>query len=156
MPQNGNHTRITRLLDENLHGLVLYARQWGVFHAEDVVQDAFLKLLREEPFPDSPRAWLYRVVRNASIDRVRRDRLLTITNKLDNWFEAIPENQIDGEQVTRALETLSANVREIIIAKIWSGLTFREIAELSGRPISSVHADYQQGINRLKKLLGED
>ena len=73
MSQSGNHAIVSRLLDENVRGLVLYARQWDPANAEDLVQEAFLRLLTESPLPDSPKAWLYRVVRNLAIDHVRRE-----------------------------------------------------------------------------------
>jgi DNA-directed RNA polymerase specialized sigma24 family protein len=60
------------------HGteLMLYARQWNADQqAEDVVQDAFIRLLRQRKCPDNVRAWLFRVVRNSSISRKRRLRL---------------------------------------------------------------------------------
>ena len=53
--------------------LMLYARQWNPDQqAEDIVQDAFIKLLKQRRRPDNVRAWLFRVVRNASISIVRR------------------------------------------------------------------------------------
>ncbi|HEX7241714.1 MAG TPA: sigma-70 family RNA polymerase sigma factor [Longimicrobiaceae bacterium] len=47
--------------------------------AEDVVQEALLRALREWPFrgvPDNPRAWLARVARNRALDLLRRDATL--------------------------------------------------------------------------------
>ena len=145
---------VERLLEEHRRGLVLYARQCSGAAAEDVVQDAFLKLLREMPFPDSPKAWLYRVVRNAAIDRQRKERRCrNDPERLDDWFEPVADEPFDGEALTTALESLDTEIREIVVAKIWSDLTFREIAELTKRPISSVHLDYQRGIERLRELL---
>ncbi len=62
-----------RLVDTRGPALILYARQWC--HApEDVVQDAFLKLVALRPPPRDAVAWLYRVVRNAAIDAGKADR----------------------------------------------------------------------------------
>jgi len=145
---------VERLLEDHRRGLVLFARPWSGAAAEDVVQDAFLKLLSENPFPDSPKAWLYRVVRNAAIDRQRKEsRCRNDSPRLDDWFEPVADEPFDGEALTAALESLDAEIREIVVAKIWSDLTFREIAELTERPISSVHLDYQRGIEQLRKLL---
>ncbi|MDR3111097.1 MAG: RNA polymerase sigma factor [Planctomycetaceae bacterium] len=142
--------------DETSRGLILYARQWVGTAAEDVVQDAFLKLLTESP-PTSAKAWLYRVVRNNSIDLKRRQRWFR-EPPLENWFESLPEESVnepafDGEELTKALESLPTEIREVIVSKIWGGLNFREIAELTNRSTSSVHRDYQQGIEQLKKEL---
>jgi RNA polymerase sigma-70 factor (ECF subfamily) len=147
---------IQNLWNENVRGLILYVRQWIDRDAEDVVQDAFLKLLQMIPPPDNPKAWLYRVVRNAAIDRQRRNRWFK-PPPLENWFESLPDKSepFSGVELTQLLETLPETCREIVIAKIWGNLNFREIAELTQRPISSVHHDYQQGIERLRKILAE-
>ncbi|GHT43032.1 hypothetical protein FACS189443_6620 [Planctomycetales bacterium] len=57
--------------------------------------------------------------------------------------------------MTKALESLPSKIREVIVAKIWGGLNFREIAELTNRSISALHRDDQQGIEQLKEKLGE-
>jgi RNA polymerase sigma-70 factor (ECF subfamily) len=59
-----------RLIDEHAAALVLYARQWCAT-PEDVVQEAFLKLIAQKKPPDRLVSWLYRVVRNAAIDASR-------------------------------------------------------------------------------------
>jgi len=145
---------IQSLWNEHVRGLILYARQWAEREAEDVVQDAFLKLLKATPPPDEPKAWLYRVVRNAAIDRTRKRRWFR-PPPLDNWFETLPDKEqpFDGVELTQLLEALPEHIREIVIAKIWGNLNFREIAELLGRPISSVHREYQSGLEQLRKIL---
>jgi len=61
---------LTRLLDQHTAALVLYARQW-CDAPEDVVQEAFLALLREPAVPENVVGWLYRVVRNRAINASR-------------------------------------------------------------------------------------
>ncbi|MHC4355143.1 MAG: RNA polymerase sigma factor [Planctomycetota bacterium] len=63
------------------HGtdLMLYARQWNADQqAEDIVQDAFIRLLKQRKCPDNIRAWLFRVVRNCSISRTLPSNLREI------------------------------------------------------------------------------
>jgi RNA polymerase sigma-70 factor (ECF subfamily) len=59
----------------DLHGpaLVLYARQCCSV-PEDVVQDAFVRLIGQRHAPDDPVAWLYRVVRNGAFDSAKTER----------------------------------------------------------------------------------
>jgi len=149
MPQSGKHAAVTELLDENVPALVLYARQWDAANAEDLVQEAFTRLLAEASLPDFPRAWLFRVVRNLAIDRSRREKKMTQKEIVGSWFEP-STNETSADDLTEALEQLPGDIREIIISKIWGNLNFREIAELTDRPISSVHYDYQQGIKQLR------
>jgi RNA polymerase sigma-70 factor (ECF subfamily) len=142
---------VQHLWNDHVRGLILYARQWADREAEDVVQDAFLKLLTTNPPPDDPKTWLYRVTRNAAIDRQRKNRWFR-PPPLENWFESLPDKSepFNGIELTQLLERLPESCREIVIAKIWGNLTFREIAELTHRPISSVHHEYQSGIERLR------
>lgn len=160
-PDADHRETVRRLANEYARGLILYARQWFDSAAEDVVQEAFLKLLTETVLPESPKAWLYRVVRNGALDRQRRERFRR-SSPMDNWFESLPEKSsseeptFDGEALTRALESLMPEWREIVVSKIWGDLNFREIAELTGRPISSVHLDYQRALDRLRTLLQEE
>jgi RNA polymerase sigma-70 factor (ECF subfamily) len=165
MSQPVNHTVVSQLLDENVRGLVVYARQWDAANAEDIVQEAFLRLLSETRLPDSPKAWLFRVVRNLAIDHARRGKKMMRQADIGSWFEpmtgpaaenGVAENDVVEFDLTGALEQLPPNIREIIISKVWGNLNFREIATLTGRPISSVHHDYQQGIKQLRKLFGEE
>ncbi len=60
-------TEIARLIDAHAAPLVLYARQW-CDAPEDVVQEAFIKLVRQSRPPADAVAWLYRVVRNGALD----------------------------------------------------------------------------------------
>ena len=51
---------VTSLIDTHASPLILYARQW-CDAPEDVVQDAFVKLVSQSRPPTDPVAWLYRV-----------------------------------------------------------------------------------------------
>ena len=64
---------VTRLIDSHAAPLILYARQWSDA-AEDVVQDAFVKLVSQTRPPGDPVAWLYRVVRNGALDGAKLAR----------------------------------------------------------------------------------
>ncbi|MDR2642653.1 MAG: RNA polymerase sigma factor [Planctomycetaceae bacterium] len=160
MAFNENHSEIIRLLDDNVRALTLFARQWDTIslgtNAEDIVQEAFLRLLQETELPQSPKAWLYRVVRNLAIDISRRKKEISQNDVKIDYFEPRPNNNDWSGDLNEALKLLPREVREIIVAKIWGNLKFREIAELTNRPISSVHYDYQQGITQLRKILEGD
>jgi DNA-directed RNA polymerase specialized sigma24 family protein len=83
---------VTQLWDEHATALVLYARQW-CDGPEDVVQEAFLLLVRQVVAPDNAVGWLYRVVRNRAINAVRsrgrRSRRETAAAMHgEPWFES--------------------------------------------------------------------
>ena len=52
-----------------------------------------------------------------------------------------------------ALEELPEEQREVIIARLWGGLSFEEIGKINGTVTSTAHRRYQQGIAALREKL---
>jgi len=146
----------TRLLDDHGGPLVLYARQW-CDSPEDVVQEALLKLVAVQQPPRQVVAWLYRVVRNGAIDAARRSRRRqkreTVTLRPVHWFVEDQAEGLTAEAATEALQTLPVDQREVIVARLWGGLGFEEIAEVAGCSQSTAFRRYTAGIESLRKLL---
>lgn len=145
--------QLVTLIDNHSPALVLFARQWCV-NPEDVVQDAFCKLAAQRHWPDDPTAWLYRVVRNRAIDCGRADRRRQrreqATAKPVCWFD--PDG-IDVAEATAALEQLEDELREVIIARLWGGMTLDQIAQVMGCSVSTVHRRFDAGIAELRQKL---
>src|SRR5213078_1306059 len=82
-----------KLLDEHGAALTLYARQWCVA-AEDVVQEAFIKLASQRPAPEHVLPWLYHVVRNRALTarraQLRRHHHEQAAAQCRPWF-VLPE-----------------------------------------------------------------
>ena len=151
------------LIDDLADALELYARQW-CDEPEDVVQEAFVKLASLPETPLNPAAWLFRAVRNGAINagiaRRRRDRheFEAATEASARWFEAKKagrhEYAIDPDSAQLALSALPLAEREVIVAHLWGGLTFEQIADLAGLSTSSAHRLYQAGLKALRERLG--
>jgi RNA polymerase sigma-70 factor (ECF subfamily) len=148
--------RLGRLFDEHAPALVLYARQWSDA-PEDVVQEAFVQLARRRDAPDAVVPWLFRVVRNGAIgaargDRRRRRREARASSG-EAWFDPA-DDRIDAGRAARLLADLDPDAREIIVARIWGGLTLEEAARLRGCSTSTAHRRYRAGLARLQEILG--
>jgi RNA polymerase sigma factor (sigma-70 family) len=147
-----------QLLDQHGGPLVLYARQWCET-AEDVVQDALLRLVQETRPPDNVVGWLYRVVRNGAISAARSATRrwrheATAAAAGQPWFDPSPGDRLDAAAATAALAQLPLEQREVIVARLWGGLRFEEIAELTGGSKSTVHRHYEAGLAALRERLG--
>ena len=148
---------VTRLWDEHGPALVLYARQW-CDTPEDVVQEAFLLLVRQVAAPGNPVGWIYRVVRNRAINAARaggrrRRREAAVATRDEPWFEITADDRLDAAAVTGALKDLPIEQREAIIARLWGGLSYEEISRISGRSTSTVFRCYQRGLAALRERL---
>jgi RNA polymerase sigma-70 factor (ECF subfamily) len=150
-------TELTALFDAYAGPLVLYARQWcGV--PEDVVQDAFLKLVRQRRPLEDAVAWLYRVVRNGALDASkmsrRRQRRETAADRAQRWFVESEIEGLDAETAVAALNQLPPELREIIVARHWGGLSFEQIGEVVGCSASTAFRRYTAGVEDLREQLG--
>jgi RNA polymerase sigma factor (sigma-70 family) len=149
-----------QLLDRHGPALVLFARQWTA-SPEDVVQEAFVRLSQQAECPQDPAAWLYRVVRNGAISagrsESRRRRHETVAAELTEGqrFEPAIDIALDGQTAAEALEHLTPEERSVVIARVWGGLTFAQIAEINETSASGVHRQYQMALQHLRELLGE-
>jgi RNA polymerase sigma factor (sigma-70 family) len=149
--------QLGELVDRHSPALVLYARQWCAA-PEDVVQDAFLRLVAQRQPPIDPAAWLFRVVRNAALDAAKIDRRRQKREAASvpaRWFVEPEIDGLDAEHAVAALERLPGELRETIVARLWGGLTFEQIAEASGCSASSAFRRYEAGIAALRESLGE-
>jgi RNA polymerase sigma-70 factor (ECF subfamily) len=145
-----------RLVDTHAAALILYARQW-CDAPEDVVQDAFLKLVGQARPPADSAAWLHRVVRNGAIDAgkaARRRQRREAAVRPPRWFVEPEVDGLDADVAVAALEKLPLEQREVIVARLWGGLGFEQIGTLAGCSASSAFRRYSAGIDALRKELG--
>jgi RNA polymerase sigma-70 factor, ECF subfamily len=133
--------------------------------AEDVVQDAFLRIWhradRYEPGRGAARPWILRVVRNVAIDRLRtssaRSRAET-KSQTDPALTPVPERPDDAaarnersRTLRAALAELPAEQRRAIEIAYFEGLSHSEIAERERMPLGTVKTRIRDGVLRLKE-----
>jgi RNA polymerase sigma factor (sigma-70 family) len=148
-------TALGRLYRQHAPALRLFARQWGG-SAEDLVQEAFVRLAQQTPPPEQILPWLYSVVRNAARmaqrTATRRRQREQRASKPEAWF-ITNEDRLDAGEATRLLVELPLELREVIVARLWGGLTFEEIARLVGCSLPTAHRRYQTGLAQLRERL---
>lgn len=144
--------QLATLIDRHAGPLALYASQWSS-EADDIVQDAFIRLVSQEKLPDPPLPWLFTVVRNLALtDRrshERRRRREAVAGRL----RAQQDDVSWAAEIAEALEQLEAESREIVVARLWGNLTFEEIANLLNISASTAHRRYQESLAILRRLL---
>jgi RNA polymerase sigma-70 factor (ECF subfamily) len=132
--------------------------------AEDVVQDVFASFIESAQrfrFTGSLRGYLAVCVANNARNRnkarwrhqsVGLDEVETIA--LDS--KSPDFSAMFGEELQRlawALAQLPYQQREMLLLHIYSGLRFREIAELQGESINTLKGQYRYGLDKLRSLL---
>jgi len=109
--------------------------------AHDLVQEAAARALGAVRVPDEQaayRAWMFRIVRNAALDEIRRRRLPDIDDHapIDVWrYDDVRIAKITVEQ---GLAALGAPHREIISLIDIAGFSYSDAADLLGVPVGTV------------------
>ena len=146
---------LKQLVDSHWTAFVLYARTF-CDEPEDAVQEALMRLMKEDPLPETVVAWIYRVVRNCAISRSRskqrRKKREKFVSRNVNWFENV-DNQLDGRFATEILQQMEKDVQEVVVLRVWGGVKFEEIASICKTSVSTAHRRYEQGIDWLRERL---
>jgi len=138
--------------------------------AEDVVQEASLRAFRAIANVDAnPRAWLLTIVRNTAFTWLRKNRpaALVVVEELAELADAqsatgiidadTPETafiaKAESAQLEAAIAGLPTVFREVLVLRDIHGLSYREIAEVTGVPIGTVMSRLARGRGRLIHLL---
>ena len=136
----------------------------SVEQARDVVQDTFFKLCEVEPATVEGHlaAWLFRVCRNRAVDLQRKD------GRARPWDPALlgrpgdepsPAACLERRETTSALleqlQALPAGQREVVRLRFQEGLSYREIAEVTGQSVGNVGFLIHRAVRALRARLAE-
>jgi RNA polymerase sigma-70 factor (ECF subfamily) len=133
--------------------------------AEDVVQEAYLRAFRFFPGfrGGDARAWLMKIVRNTCYSWLHANRPLQDATEFDESLfppdsrvpnpEEVVLQKDSGTLVRKALENLPRNFREVLILRELEGMSYREIADITGIPAGTVMSSLSRARGRLRQAL---
>lgn len=132
--------------------------------AKDLVHDTAVKALGARQVPgDEPayRAWLFKILRNSAIDRVRQDRTVSgnvhesISPDDDGPVHWSEKEEVNALAVRIAYTRLTLMQREVLAAVDVAGLTYAEAAELFDIPVGTVMSRISRARSALYKHMQE-
>ena len=133
--------------------------------AEDIVQETYLRAFRFFPGfrGGDARSWLMKIVRNTFYNSLHANRALHDAAEFDeNLFspDSRPRNPEElvlqndtGALVRKALEKLPPNFREVLILRELEGMSYKEIADVTGLPAGTVMSSLSRARGRLREVL---
>jgi RNA polymerase sigma-70 factor (ECF subfamily) len=159
----GRFDDLYQLYAEKIYRFVYFK----TFHretAEDVTSDVFMKVLERIRQFDASRgtfsAWIYRIARNTVIDHYRTSH--PAEDIEDGWMvsssmsiERDAEARAVLEKVQDALRLLKPEQREVVIMRVWEGLSHKEIADILGMTESNVKQIFSRTIRKLREDFGD-
>jgi RNA polymerase sigma-70 factor, ECF subfamily len=138
--------------------------------ARDVCQEAFLRAYRALPgFKGQAKfsSWLYRITLNLCRDWIRKqrrqpvsqlpedadiDEIAASTGPIESIEDLVARRELSAV-VEDAMTRLPEEQRTAIVLKEYHGMTFQEIADLQGCPLSTVKTRLYQGLSVLRREL---
>ncbi|MGD2090079.1 MAG: RNA polymerase sigma factor [Candidatus Aminicenantes bacterium] len=149
--------------------LFRYTGQRGI--AQELIQDTFTRLWFAghtfDPKRGNFKAWLYTIALNLARNEMSKKEYSyqflaphevhhqhQVEDDLQTTGpDAVLEQQEMQASVVNALGQLQPHLREVIVMKNYQHLKFREMAQVTGTPESTLKARYHKAISELKTLL---
>ena len=125
--------------------------------AQDAVQETFLRLCREDPEKIESRvaAWLFSVCRSRVIDMQRTKKPMP----MDASVQTMPDDAPDASQLASDAEEkvhlqdlvkgLTPRQQEVLRLRMQAGLSYKEIAEVTGMTIGNVGFHLHEAVKSL-------
>lgn len=153
-----------------VHGprLLLFARGWASARedAEDLVQDAVIRMWNHQRErggqpPDLP--LMFSTIRFCGLNhhrsetrrRKREESIVYLHDFRDVWLDPTLEADEEALVMRRAVESLTPKLREVVIMKFWSGLTFHQISEALAISPNTAASRYRYAMETLARKLHE-
>ncbi len=135
------------------------ARSESPHEAEDLVSDVFLKAMeslgryRDQGLPFI--AFLYRVARNAAIDRSRKSKgsslfEMTVEPRSGTDVEGDAARSQELEAILGAMRKIKPEYREVILLRFVEGYSAADVAKLLNKAEKAVWNLQQRGLERLR------
>ena len=129
--------------------------------AEDIVQDVFLRFWEDNKLlfvETNPKAYLFRSVRNASIDYIRKNNYRVFTdieeaNLISEEEISEEELSLQYERLYRIIGQLSPQERTVLNAIVVENKRYKEVAEEMNISVNTVKTYFARALRTLRKEL---
>lgn len=133
--------------------------------AEDVVQESFLRAYKFfGGFRGGDgRPWLLAIVRNTCMSWIQRNRPRELAASLDDSPNGVesdaptPEAELiraaENERIIKTVEELPLEFREVVVLREMEGMSYKEIADVTGIPLGTVMSRLARARKRLQLSL---
>ena len=133
--------------------------------AMDISQDVFVRAYKSLPKfrgDSSFYTWLYRIAVNLSINYINRNKHRKFEDLEDHSYKIAatnnnPQKEYENAELRKAIKkatlVLPEKQRAIFVMRHYENLSHKEIAEITGRSVGSVKANYHHALKKLKDEL---
>ncbi|MCJ7552829.1 MAG: RNA polymerase sigma factor [Ignavibacteriaceae bacterium] len=163
---DGDESSFNRLLKKYQEKIYWQARRMAGNHvdADEIVQEVLLVMynkLNTFKFESSLYSWIYRITATRSINYIKKRDIKKIfsldalINKKDDKksFETNIEEEEQLNLIKKKLQMIPPKQREVFIMRSFDDLSYDEIAEITGKSVGALKANYFHALNKLKEII---
>ncbi len=171
--QAGDDRAFQELMRRHLRPIWVFSRQYAKTDedTEDIVQDAFYKAWKYLKRFDARKAfrpWLYAIARNTALDHLKKRRSSSFSelhnDETDTEFadtledteplahETFEQREL-AEELSKSMKDLQPEYKSVLSMHYTEGMTFKEIAEILGKPMNTVKSWHRRALQKVKKYL---
>lgn len=163
---DGNESSFNRLVKKYQEKIYWQARRMVGNHidADEIVQEVLLVMynkLHTFKFESSLYSWIYKITSTRSLNYIKRrdiKKLFSLDTLLGKSDEQKDINQIIEEKenistIEEKLQMIPPKQREVFIMRSFDELSYEEIAEITGKSVGALKANYFHALNKLKEVM---
>lgn len=158
--QKGNYDQFGLLYDNYIKKIYdyLFFRTFHKETAEDLTSIIFTKALENihqyNKAKGSFSSWLYQIAKNTLIDNSRQKKS---TEDLDSAQHVASKENVEREisskmeleKVQEYLQTLSEEQRDVVVMRVWDGLSYKEMSEITGKSEAALKMSFSRTIEKM-------
>lgn len=162
--QNGQTHQFGTLYDRYIRRVYdfIYYKTMHKETAEDLTSQTFMKALKQIRQYDTGKgvfsAWLYRIARNTVFDHYRAQRP---TLDIDDVWDLSSGDDVERDahvslqlsEVQEYIAQLKPEQRDIVIMRVWSGLSYQEIADVLGKTEGACKMIFSRTMKELRQAM---
>ncbi len=168
---NGDETAFNSIVRKYQKKIYWHARQMVGNHldADEVTQEVLIviyKKLRTFNFNSSLYTWIYKIISTRSLNQLRKRQVkkfffiddeeneIELRDKKDIIEDIANREKL--EKVNRVLQKLPPKQRQIFILRNFEQLSYEEIAEITGKSVGGLKANYFHALKKIMELVNEN
>lgn len=164
--QQGNLADFDGLYTRHLKGVYAFVfyRVMDKMTAEDLTSQTFIKALESIGSYDARKGafstWLYRIARNTVTDFYRTNRPHSDVDVEEVWDIQSDDNpflklvdKLSAEQIHKVLKAMPKEKRAILMMRLWDNLSYKEIADLTGKSEAACKMTFMRTLESLRTEL---
>ena len=160
------NSEFEQVYDRNYEALCLYANRLihSMTESEDLVQEIFVRfweLRRKGEVQVSVRAYLYRMVRNACIDRLRQKKITVVdvdvmADQLEDFFQPESEEGAAIDRLLKAVNDLPEKCRQVFVGICVNEKKYKEMADEMQVSVNTIKTQLARSLKLLRETLSRE